>query len=82
MNTLGRAPLRNMISPENQVILNLAQDNDGANAHIDWMADLIPDASGILPQPMPGHFQDEVDFGFGGIRTDDEDAAAAELWEE
>lgn len=75
MNTLGRAPLRTMISPENQAILNLAQDNDGTNAHIDWMAD-------IEPQPMPGHFQDEVDFGFGGIRTDDEDAAAAELWEE
>ena len=42
MNTLGRAALRTMISPENQQILNLDQD-DGANAHIEWMEDIAPE---------------------------------------
>lgn len=81
MNTLGRAHLRTMISPENQHILGI-QDNDDANAHIDWMADIMPTphhATQPILQPL-APFHDEVDFGFGGIRTDDEDEAA-EFWE-
>lgn len=41
-----------------------------------WNGNMDPHEHGYF------HFQDEVDFGFGGIRTDDEDERNAEFWEE